>query len=236
MLHREHHEHCSICAELTGTTGLEGSVYEQLTRRDRSRVLWETDGLVLLPTIGPLTVGHMLMFPKDHYLSYAHLAESEFRIFAEHYTAHKKMLTDRFGSVIAFEHGPMSQSAMGGACTDHAHVHFVPSVDGDLQEVIEQRLARFFQGMDYPGGREISDLTEIREQADREAPYIFFEDQRNRRWVFDVVGDLPCQFMRRVIAESVGVSDEWDWMGCPRQEVFVETVDAVTEVLDGEVA
>lgn len=205
---------CSLCAELAGETSSGGNKYRALLGdQTATRILRKTESLVVLPTIGPLVVGHVLVVTKEHYLSYAHTPAHVMRE-AEELLDQLRGEAGRDGKVIVFEHGPMSNSATAGGCTDHAHLHLVPVPERrDLVPGIAKRLAV---------GRRVSGLTALAAQFDAEVPYIYYDGGENECWCFDASTDLPCQFMRRLVAASVG-TDEWDWHIFPRLDVLEET-------------
>lgn len=176
-------------------------------------MIWQDADLVVLPSIGPVTVGHTMVLTRAHYLSFAHVPEALAHR-AERVAGHLSERIGRYGAVILFEHGPMSENALGGACTDHAHLHCLPIGDVDIRPRIEERLA----------GRRIESLTELAQQAERGQPYVFYRSQHGESWVYDVTVDLPCQFLRRVAADAVGSGTDWDWLVCPRPELVHRTL------------
>jgi diadenosine tetraphosphate (Ap4A) HIT family hydrolase len=165
----------------------------------------------------------MMVFSREHYISFAHMPLD---LFGELEQISKELIAELSESVatpIVFEHGPMSDEASGGACTDHAHLHFVPVGRVDLKPVIDERL-RVHLGPDCEA-RPLAGLEQLRTEAEREVPYIMYQDQDDTRWIYDVEDELPCQFLRRTVGEALGVGGEWDWVGCPRKEVFNETME-----------
>ncbi|MEW1735601.1 HIT domain-containing protein [Nocardia beijingensis] len=210
--------HCTFCSEIQFGPEHPQSAYGGFANEAHaSRIIWEDDDLLVLPTIGPIAAGHTMILTREHYLSFAHVPE-ELAHRVEKVTADLSERIGRFGSVILFEHGPMSEGALGGACTDHAHLHCLPIGDADIKARIDERLT----------GRRITSLADLSEQLQRNQAYVFYRSQRGESWVYDVTVDLPCQFLRRITAEAVGNAEQWDWMVCPRPEVVHQTLSEVS--------
>lgn len=213
-----HSEDCTFCTEFVFGPGHPDSAYhDYATEQYADRIIFEDSQLMVLPTIGPITAGHTMVLTREHYLSFAHVP----RDLAQHAEsvaiALSSKLATRFGPVIWFEHGPMSESATGGACTSHAHLHCVPVGDVDISVSIEKHLV----------GRRIDSIAALSQQAGRDQAYIYYRSQHGEHWAYDVTDPLPCQFLRRITASALGNDADWDWMVCPQPDVVHETLAAV---------
>jgi diadenosine tetraphosphate (Ap4A) HIT family hydrolase len=205
-------EICTLCAELEGNFE-NNLLYLLFGGKLRSRILRQTPNFVVMPTIGPLVKGHLLIVTKKHYLSMGHLPESMYQELSDLSLEIRKVLTDRFYAPVFFEHGPISQTKTGGACVDHAHMHAVPA-PLDLRA----DLKKYFQE------RRIDALIELQDQIRREMAYIFYEDTHGNKYVYDVDETLPCQFMRRLIASKLGLGNRWDWRLYPAKQELLDTL------------
>ncbi|RJQ81688.1 HIT family protein [Amycolatopsis panacis] len=208
---------CTFCVEFKHGARHPGSPAGTVLGADREdRLIWQDDELVVVPSIGPMTKGHSMVLTREHYLSFAQLplpllerAEKVAKTLCQQLSS--------LGSPIMFEHGAMSESATGGACTDHAHLHCLPLEDIDIKEQLDERLTP----------RRIDSLLDLVEQRERGQPYIYYRNQQGESWVYDVTTDLPCQFVRRAISSSLNADSEWDWLVHPRPQLVRATLDAV---------
>ena len=195
---------CSFCNEFSGDES--NNFFDIYLKNEcgklkiASRIIAQTKHFNILPMIGPLVPGYLLIVPKDHYLSFAHLSvellkEAKLicwelrRIFSTHYTV-----------PLIFEHGPMGATKKSGCCTDHAHLHIV-AVHCDIKD----RFSPFGYQL-----RKINDVLEVRKQADRKMPYLYYENQKNECFVADAP-IVESQFIRKVIAITIGAEDRVYW-------------------------
>jgi len=210
-------EHCTFCIELHHGARHPGSAAAHILAPEvESRIIWQDDDLVVLPSIGPIATGHTMILTREHYLSFAHVPPA----LLAHAEKIAEDLCQRVVGIdtpILFEHGPMGESSTGGACTDHAHLHCLPMGEADIKPTIDKRLQ----------GRRIDSLTELVDQYERDQAYIYYRSQAGESWVYDVTVDLPCQFLRRVCADALGIETEWDWLVCPRTDVLTDTLATV---------
>ncbi|EME57653.1 HIT family protein [Amycolatopsis decaplanina] len=209
---------CSFCAEFErGAADSRSAARSLVTPSRPERVIWSDDDLVVVPTLGPVAKGHVMVLTREHYLSYAHVP----RGLAERAEALAETVCRRIsglGTPIMFEHGPMSEGATGGACTDHAHLHCVPMGEVDLKAGIDERLT----------GRRISSLVELADQRRRRQPYIYYRSGSGVSWLYDVDVDLPCQFLRRLANAALGDHEEWDWLTFPKLDLVYATLDEIS--------
>jgi ATP adenylyltransferase len=117
---------CTFCAELLGkeTNNLLRVV---LGEGYTTRVVRESKNFVVLPTIGPIVEGYLLIVPKQHYLSFGHIPAQHFREFMNLKEETRQVLREVYTTPIFFEHGPISESKRGGCSVEHAHLHAVPA-------------------------------------------------------------------------------------------------------------
>jgi diadenosine tetraphosphate (Ap4A) HIT family hydrolase len=82
----------------------------------------------LLPALGMLVPGYLLVATEDHVLSTAELGPSALGDLAQWLNLTVERLGQEFGHYFIFEHGS-SGSEASGACVGHAHLHLVPLAD-----------------------------------------------------------------------------------------------------------
>ncbi len=217
---------CTFCAELLGL--LEKSNYGRLAGKGATdRILWRGEHFALIPSLGPLCAGHLLLVPTQHVLSFANLTELALLQAEELIASIGEFFNQQQDVVLAFEHGAITlddseyerrlKRAKSGACTDHAHVHLLPGVSA--QEVI----STIDEMCPHKRKSEITHLQELRKELDPDMAYIIISDEGRQGWCVYQLEKVPRQFMRRVLASIIGLA-EWDWYDHPHIEVVQRTV------------
>ena len=204
---------CEFCNEFSG--GHQNG-YSRRYGQSRRTVL-DSDAFQVVPTLGQISEGHVLIVPTKHYCSLAdHPSASDELDFL--FRRVRKAIRKLYGVCIFFEHG-IRGSGSGGCGIDHAHMHAVP-VAGDGVLAV---LARDF------GGWQIQRLADINEKVDPSSSYLFYEASSAKRYVFPVQ-DLPSQYMRKLVAESIGKRD-WDWRKAGYEPALISTIQRLTPLL-----
>lgn len=207
---------CSICEELQGASA--PLHIRLMPQADRSRILEETRHWVIIPTIGPLAPGHVMLVPRGHYYSVLNCPKE---ILLE-----CQQLLDKCASrlykiyrqnVLVFEHGSTSeQQKICGACIDHAHLHVVP---GPLK-FISSAMSGFH------GWQDGSSLLDLRSYTHGYAYMLVGNPLRTPHyWVRRCSETMPSQFLRRILAGELGNHEEWDWRKQANTDIFLQTID-----------
>ncbi|MFH1802542.1 MAG: HIT domain-containing protein [archaeon] len=187
-----------------------------------SRVITETERFSAMVTKGPLSLGHLLIMPKKHYISMATMPEDYFPEFVELRRELGIRLTSafHFPQTLLFEHGSSRDYLKGGCCISHAHMHIMPvhlpstRVVRKIQEALEGNCDR---------SKTIETYRELHDLADEEDAYAFFEFD-GMKYFSRISRHMPSQFIRQVIGKYVGREYTWDWRQNPRVEDVIETV------------
>src|ERR1044072_1632122 len=131
---------CCICSQIRGNR--ENDLLAELIDPSSylRRVPLETDLFAVIPSIGPLTVGHVLLCPKEHFKSFSDIPARYYR----ECSAIKRHITDVLRHIYnkrvhCFEHGNAQNSERPVCSVEHAHLHFVPT-NIEVWPVIEQQL------------------------------------------------------------------------------------------------
>ncbi|MEH0826778.1 hypothetical protein [Micromonospora sp. CPCC 205554] len=180
-----------------------------------SRQIASVPGFRLIADMSPLTVGHLLLLPEDHYLSFGHLDDVQ----SDHAHAIVRVLRPiyvaTFGQMAVLEHG--SSSELPSACITHAHWHFLP-VDGAR--------AAHLMACDGLAGIELSDFTGLRRFATADRPYYYCGDG-SMHIAFDAERRIRSQYLRSVVGAMLGMADpEWDWSVVIRKNLLRATMIA----------
>ncbi len=167
-----------------------------------SRIAFSSDNFVVLPSVSPLVEGHVLLLPKDHITSLAQLTEDNKEEFDSLLQFVYRKVGDLWARPIIFEHG-VGNGRTGGCGVTHAHLHIVP-IPSVHKESLWSSIARELG--DFPSQ---APLLEILDHLDAEDSYIIVGDDTIQISCC-VREDLPSQIMRRLIAETLSLSN-WNW-------------------------
>jgi ATP adenylyltransferase len=200
-------ENCEFCLEFSSFKKYKLSFFHSLFPHLSNRILKETENFVVVPSLGQISEGYLLVITKDHYISMGHLPpqlHDELNIIIEQVSDILQFAYNK--DIIQFEHGPSSSSQKGGCCIDHAHLHILPlNVLPNLDLLPDLIFREKHETNLFPAI--------ARDFLDNNRPYLYIKirgSSINRSFTLDAVG-LPSQYMRRIIAQSIGKYDEWDW-------------------------
>ena len=208
---------CSFCSEINGKE--ENNFFDIYLKEKfekeglNSRIVATTHKFVIMPMVGPLVPGYLLIVPKDHYLSISQLPKEqieELKIVKEEL---KKAFEKHYGKPVFYEHGALSCSAKGGSCSDHAHLHIV-AVDIDVKDKFGQ------YGYEL---RKLDDYSEIINQKQRNIPYLYYENQKGEMFLADAP-IVESQFIRKLIAKDIDALDRALWNENIRIDWMIEIV------------
>lgn len=206
-------EGADLCQEIA-KNGEDNSFTRTYQGNPSSRLIHETANLVLIADMSPLLVGHLLLLPKAHFLSFSavlrnHADEVE-SMTAEvfpHYSA-------TFGKPLVLEHGS-AEDTDGSACVTHAHWHLVPIEGTAVDAVIKD---------DGLPGTELGHFAELAEEQWSHRPY-YFTSYGGRHWVYEPLLTTRRQYLRSVVGRILSIADpEWDYALVIRREYLRETM------------
>lgn len=183
-------------------------------RNIKNCILWETPNFLVWPSVGPLVEGHLLIVPKNHYLSMAELPEELCRELENLIADVRRLFNKKNGKVIFFEHGSAPECLSKKANSiDHAHLHALP-LDFDLSKVLREKF----------GSAEVTTIKELKTIFKGIKPYIYFESAEGRRFCYDISNECESQCVRKILAENIGRKRYWDWRVYPGTKVFLKTL------------
>jgi diadenosine tetraphosphate (Ap4A) HIT family hydrolase len=210
---------CDFCDEFSGKSE---SAFNRIYRRNpRTRVLFRSDNFALVPSLGQLAEGHLLLLPIMHWTAIGDLTGNLLEDFAGLCDAVLEILRREYGSCVAFEHGVRSGGA-GGCGISHAHLHFVPLAPL-LDPIVSLQLK-------FPHKR-LGDLSELGNQSKGMLGYILYADSNSRIYLFDTP-NLESQYMRKILTTNLGVH-EWDWRAAGREERLLATLNRLSGWFEG---
>ena len=180
--------------------------------------LLESQNFVVIPSLGALVEGWLLLVPKDHYLCLGALPNElipEFQMMKHNVS---ELLHQKYGSVVIFEHGPARPSAGVGCSVDHAHLHLVP---------LEFDLARASIGF-LPQCATWNSATflECQQAFEQGQDYLYLE----QTWGSGLIAThehFGSQLFRRAIAAHIGYPDQFAWRENPQFPIVEQTIKAI---------
>ena len=187
---------CDFCAEMqsdknTYFFSTYGSVLQ-------NRIIYETENFFVYPTIGQIVEGYLLILPKEHYLSIGQMPKKFITEVEQIKNFLYKQVSKMYMPPIFFEHGSVKEA--GGCGVYHAHIHVVPcNVSKEIIEVISKSYVL----------HQIKTMYELSQYIKQDKPYLYFEDNKKTRYVFEI-DEIPSQYIRRIFAELI-FAKEWDW-------------------------
>lgn len=212
---------CCICSQIAGQKGND-LLSKHLDSQDAylRRIPLETPHFALIPSIGPIVRGHVLICPKRHCRSIAALT-SELH---PEYQAFKRKVTDTlkaaFGRPIhCFEHGAASRSARLICTVEHAHLHLVPA-PAKISQIVLETLpwSRLTPGMSLAS-------------VALEGEYLTYESPSGENFVAQQEEPFESQLMRKIFASALNRANSWNWREDPRAADVEATLGALTKAL-----
>jgi diadenosine tetraphosphate (Ap4A) HIT family hydrolase len=191
---------CRICALASGSVSKQG--YDQP---------WaENNHYLAMASVGALVPGWSLVFPKCHALNLLeNLDEPSFWEFVG--SAHAAV-EKRYGRSVIFEHGCQYTGSPTGCGTSHAHLHIVP-----LSAGLVEASKKYDSSLTW-----LSCKAKDIPQLVRGDEYLFVADSydgENTVGVVTLLSEGRSQYFRRVIADMLGRSDEYDYKTHPHTDV-----------------
>jgi ATP adenylyltransferase len=199
---------CCLCRDLLS----EGAVEVW------NKPLFESPNFVVLPSLGALVEGWLILVPKKHFICMGALPDSVASEMHEMKNFLCSILEQYYGKICAFEHGPSRAKLNVGCGVDHAHLHIVP-VAFDLASAVTSFL---------PKGTFWSEagLKECRASFGRGEDYLYLEQPigAGRIVTHHAFGS---QLFRRAIAARIGALNQFNWREYPQLTKVSATIDKV---------
>jgi diadenosine tetraphosphate (Ap4A) HIT family hydrolase len=178
--------------------------------------LLQTDHFVVLPSLGAMVKGWLLIVPKKHFMCMGAVPDA---LETDYFELRKRVCTHLesvYGSpVVLFEHGPSRILTRTGCGVDHAHVHVVPFAE-DLIKLATPYLSDT-SGW-YPATQK-----RLREAYSAGLDYLYAEVPGHAA-LMATSREFGSQVFRRAIADSLLISNEYQWREFLRLETVAGTI------------
>jgi ATP adenylyltransferase len=187
----------------------------------RESVLHLTSRYVVVPSIGSLIEGWILIVPRRHVIVLAELDNQERSEFSRIVQHVDKLVRSRYGPTVHFEHGPAEAGKAGGCGVDHAHLHVVPFRYSLRVEAAKHPL---WMRLDWT---EVVDVHSAVAAHAAGLDYLYLREVDGTAWLSTATA-IPSQLFRRILADRLALTG-WDWKSHPRPEVAVRTLTRLAQ-------
>jgi ATP adenylyltransferase len=168
-----------------------------------NEILFETKNFKVIPSLGSLVEGWLLIVPKDYYLCFGKIKSKELNDELNYLIDHvTQIIKNEYGNYIIFEHGPIEELTLVGCGVDYAHIHIVP-IELDLSTI--NSISKSSWNWDAASG--IEDSISFHDNG---IPYIYFQDNFGSKYI-GTSSKIPSQFFRRIISDILGVPEKFNW-------------------------
>ena len=186
----------------------------------RVNVLKETQNFYVIPSIGSIVEGYLLLNIKYHIPSFGNMDEHLLDEFLTLKDEIKNTVQHAYGrGCIFYEHGKAGTSITlqgGDKISYHAHLHCI-AIDIDLLETICK---------DYKAIR-INEWREVKRLAKKSPHYLYYENEKDM-YFFPVDIYVRKQYLRFKLAEALHIPEAADWSKVPNWENVESTVNKLS--------
>lgn len=185
-----------------------------------NKPLFETEHFTVIPSLGSLVEGWIMIVPKKHYISFGAIQNP--LLYDELNELVKKLgeiIKSIYGDFVLFEHGPIAKETLVGCGVDYAHLHVVP-VNINLLEKSKPFLNKEILWSRVLG---IDDASEYYRKG---IPYLFVRDADESSFI-GTSEELPSQLFRKTIAKHIGVEEMYDWKKHPFTDNINKTIQSL---------
>jgi hypothetical protein len=182
-----------------------------------NETLFETKNFKVIPTLGSLIEGWLLVLPKRHFISFGAINNDHLYNELDILLSKLSIIVEReYGNYIIFEHGPVLPQTLVGCGVDYAHLHIVP-INIDLI----QKSSKY---LNSPSWVDVTNIRFVREYFKADIPYLLFQDS-SRTVHIGTDKEIPSQVFRKVIAEHLKIVDEYDWKQFQFEGIIKNTIE-----------
>lgn len=179
-----------------------------------NQILLETENFAVMPTLGSIVEGWLLIIPKKHYVSFGYMTNlCLFDELSALLSQIEMIVKETYGDFIIFENGAFCANSMVGCGVDYAHIHIVPT-NLNLPKTVEDQFDLKYSW------KQIEDLKESIFYIKEGLPYLYYRDQQKQSFI-TTCDNIPSQLFRKAIASSVGLIDKYDW----KKEPFLDNIE-----------
>lgn len=171
-------------------------------------IIDESNHFFVLPSVGSLVDGYLMIVSKRHINSMAELKENEKMEYELLIKKYRTLFKDIYHQYpILFEHGsPIMDSNMKANSVVHAHTHIVNHHFIDEKNMIKKLNFNRIENLSY---------------ISKEKNYIMYINPENVCYLTNHFEPVR-QMMRKIIAKDLGYENKFDW----QKEMFTENINS----------
>ncbi len=194
---------CSLCSALHDK--------DEFKKPDRhyNFKLFQDKFFTILPSIGPLELGHVMVVSQYHKMNLASMGVQLLSKYDRLINGIRNKYSLYHTDLLEAEHGPVETNS-AGSCIIHTHIHLIPNC-GKFENIFDDKLDKILIT------KNIEDIAEITK------PYIFVRGRSQTIIIYDA-NDVPSQYIRRIICKNEERED-WDWAVFPHNDIILETIN-----------
>lgn len=214
---------CCICSQIAGKR--ENDLISQLLGEDSyvRRVILESENFAVVPSLGPVVPGHVLLCPRRHYKSFASISNSYVEEFESIKSKMKGILRSVYNKAVhCFEHGMATHGDRTACTVEHAHLHLIP-IDADVWQTLST---------DFRWQHFVSEIVNAESLTDG-SEYLYYESPQGVNVVTRATPDVfQSQYLRKVFIQALGKSNSWNWRKEPAPQKAHYTYLTLTQRLE----
>jgi ATP adenylyltransferase len=184
-----------------------------------NKPLFQSANFVVIPSLGSLIEGWVMIVPKQHYLSMGALSPVLALEMQEIKLHLSRTLRSQYGNVCAFEHGPTEVHRSVGCGVDHAHLHVVP-LRFDLAAAVRPFMPPDTEWV-------AAQWDSCRNAFETGRDYLYLEQPIGNGHIA-LHREFGSQVFRKAIASGLGIPDQFNWRNYPQKEIVARTIHALT--------
>ena len=176
------------------------------TSKIENTIIEETNNFLILPSIGSLVDGYLLIVSKRHVNSMANLSENEKKEYEFLINKYRNLFKKIYNkSPIIFEHGsPILNSNMKASSVIHAHSHIVNHNFIDENSIIKKLKFKEMNNLKF---------------LSKDKNYIMYINSENKYYITNDFKPIS-QILRKIIAKDLGYENMFDW----KEYKFLENI------------
>jgi diadenosine tetraphosphate (Ap4A) HIT family hydrolase len=213
---------CTFCNEIQ--KGIKNEFFELYKNDLPNRLIRANDQFFILPSIGQIVEGYLLILPINHMISLrtmdncniVNLEIIKDKIKQINYTLYNK-------GTIFFEHGMVNEQC-GGCGIYHAHLHAVPLItDIDITNYIENIIPE----INFHCVKNFNDIDEI---VPKNMSYLYYENLNSEKYLTSCK-TIPSQIFRKIIANHLNI-ETWKWQDFKYELKLIDTYNKFQEIFN----
>ncbi len=186
------------------------------------RPVIESPSFIVIPSLGSLVPGWLLIIPRRASLCLRDLTAEE-QIELDTIAGQATRLLQPFeGTVYHFEHGNSTPGGVMGCGVDQAHLHIVP-LPFDLIAAVKRVEDSEIKW------RPSADVDTFLRTVPASGEYISIWNSDNRLSMTGEVKVPRSQWVRRLIAKELGQDNAWDYRQHPQPENLLRTIKVLNQ-------